>query len=335
MTITVLKPGLLASFQDLGRFGYQHLGVPVSGAMDGRAHRLANLLAGNAQHEATLEITLVGPTLQFNTAGCIAISGAQLTPSLNGTPIPNNRPITVSPGDKLTFGARTAGLRAYLAWHGGFNLLPVLGSYSTHLRGSMGGYQGRALRRDDTISVNTALCASDLDALQEQLWHLKVYLPAILGLLPRASVRAMRGPQTALFTEDSVSSLFTESFRISTDSERMGYRLNGPELTLKSPVQLLSEAISFGSIQVPADGNPIILMADRQTTGGYAKIAHITTTDLPVVAQAMPGESLQFTEITLAQAQHLDKQREEAFERLYQTLKPLRQLLEASVTAKT
>lgn len=180
--------------------------------------------------------------------------------------------------------------------------------------------------------VNTALNASDLDTLQENLWHLKVYLPAILGLLPRASVRAIRGPQTTLFTEASVTSLFTEGYRISTDSERMGYRLSGPELTLKSPVELLSEATSFGSIQVPADGQPIILMADRQTTGGYSKIAHITTTDLPVVAQAMPGETLRFTEISLTQAQQLDKQREEAFERLYQTLKPLRQLLEASIT---
>lgn len=334
MTITVLKPGLLSSFQDLGRFGHQHLGVPVGGAMDSRAHRLANLLAGNTEHEATLEITLVGPTLQFNTAGCIAISGAQLTPSLNGNPIPNNRPITVSPGDRLAFGARTSGLRAYLAWHGGFNLSPVLGSYSTYLRGNLGGYQGRALRSGDNLVVNTALTASNLDGLQDQLWHIKVYLPAILGLLPRASVRAMRGPQTQLFTEASVNSLFTEGYRISTDSERMGYRLSGPELRLCTPVQLLSEATSFGSIQVPADGNPIILMADRQTTGGYAKIAHIATTDLPVVAQAMPGETLKFTEITLTQAQHLDKQREEAFERLYQTLKPLRQLLEASVTPK-
>ncbi len=330
MTITVLKPGLLSSFQDLGRFGHQHLGVPVSGAMDGRAHRLANMLAGNPDHEASLEITLVGPVLQFNAAGCIAISGAQLNPQLNGEPIPNNRPITVRPGDVLTFGARVTGLRAYLAWYGGFALDPVLGSNSTYIRGGLGGFQGRALQKNDTLKLKVELDPVQLDALQEQLWQLKIYLPAILGLLPRDSVRAIRGPQTTLFTALSVQNFFECDYRVSTDSERMGYRLGGPELSLEIPVQLLSEATSFGSVQVPPDGNPIVLMADRQTTGGYAKIAHVATVDLPLVAQAMPGEILRFTEISLEQSQQLDKQRESAVQDLYQTLQPLRELLQAT-----
>lgn len=330
MTITVVKPGLLSTFQDLGRFGHQHLGVPVGGAMDGRAHRLANLLAGNPEHEATLEITLVGPTLQFHSAGCIAISGAQLNPALNGQPVPNNRPLTVRPSDILSFGVRQSGLRAYLAWHGGYVLPPVLGSRSTALRSGMGGFYGRALRKGDSIQAGAALHSEQLDALQKQLWNLKVYLPAILGLMPRQSVRATRGPQTDLFTPQSVTGFFSSEFRISTDSERMGYRLFGPELNLENTVELLSEATSFGSVQVPPDGQPIVLMADRQTTGGYAKIAHVATVDLPLVAQAMPGEALRFTEISLSQAQQLDHQREEAFERLYQTLKPLRQWLQAA-----
>ncbi|NYT65581.1 biotin-dependent carboxyltransferase family protein [Alcaligenaceae bacterium] len=331
MTITVLRPGLLSNFQDLGRFGHQHLGVPVSGAMDSRAHRLANLLAGNPEDEATLEITLVGPTLQFHTAGCIAISGAQLNPTLNDKAIPNNRPITVQAGDTLAFGTRTSGLRAYLAWHGGYNLPEVLNSRSTYLRGHLGGYQGRALLKGDTLTPKACLDPTNLDQLQEQLWKLRVYLPAILGFTPKHTIRAIKGPHTALFTEASIRDFFSSPYRISTDSERMGYRLGGPHLSLQQPkTQLLSEAISFGSVQVPPDGNPIVLMADRQTTGGYAKIAHIITVDLPLVAQAMPGEHLQFTEVTLAQAQQLDLEREAAFDRLYQTLKPLRELLEAS-----
>lgn len=330
MTITVLKPGLLSSFQDLGRFGHQHLGVPVSGVMDGRAHRLANMLAGNPDHEATLEITLVGPVLQFNAAGCMALSGAQLSPQLNGEPIPNNRPITVRAGDILTFGSRVTGLRAYLAWHGGFALDPVLGSNSTYIRGRLGGFQGRALEKNDTLKLNVELDPVRLDAAQQQLWQLKVYMPAILGGLPRDSVRVMRGPQTTLFTALSIRNFLECDYRISTDSERMGYRLGGPELSLETPVQLLSEATSFGSVQVPPDGNPIILMADRQTTGGYAKIAHVATIDLPMVAQAMPGEILRFTEISLEQSKQLDGQREEAFRGLYQALQPLRDLLQAT-----
>lgn len=328
MSITVIKPGLLSSFQDLGRFGHQHLGVPVGGAMDSRAHRLANLLVGNTQDEATLEVTLVGPTLRFEAAGCIAISGAQLNPTLNEQPIPNNRPIIVRPGDVLAFGARTAGLRSYIAWNGGIALPSVLGSRSTYLRGGFGGFHGRALRKGDVFNMLGDLEASPLDDLEQELWSIKVYLPAILGLIPRASIRVMRGMHTKLFTDSSIADFFAGEYRISPQSERMGYRLQGPQLSLKSSTQLLSEATSFGSIQVPPDGNPIILMADRQTTGGYAKIGHVATVDLPVIAQCMPGETLRFTEIALDQAQQLDSQREEAFERLQQALAPLRALLE-------
>ncbi|PLC48842.1 carboxylase [Pollutimonas subterranea] len=328
MSITVIKPGLLSSFQDLGRFGHQHLGVPVGGAMDGRAHRLANLLAGNTGDEATLEVTLVGPTLRFDAAGCIAISGAHLSPTLNQQPIPNNRPLIVRAGDVLAFGARTAGLRSYIAWNGGIALPSVLGSRSTYLRGGFGGFHGRALRKGDVLNMLGELDASALDDLEQELWRIKVYLPAILGLVPRASIRVMRGAHTPLFTDGSIADFFAGEYRIGPQSERMGYRLQGAQLLLKSSTQLLSEATSFGSIQVPPDGNPIILMADRQTTGGYAKIGHVATVDLPVIAQCMPGETLSFTEIALTQAQRLDSQREEAFAQLHRDLSPLRALFE-------
>lgn len=327
MSITVIKPGLQSSFQDLGRQGHQHLGVSVSGAMDARAHRLANLLAGNADDEATLEITLTGPTLRFDSPACIAISGALLSPSLNGEPIPNNRPLVVKPGDTLAFGARGSGLRAYLAVHGGFDIARVMGSRSTFLRGMFGGFQGRALKKGDQVQLRQSLTQRDLDALSDDIWKIKVYLPAILGFMPRSDIRVIRGPHADLFSGESLERFFSCDYQVAAQSERMGYRLNGAELMLEEPVQLTSEVTSFGTIQVPPDGNPIVLMADRQTTGGYAKIAHVATVDLPLVAQTMPGEVLRFHDITLAQAQQLDSEREQAFGRLFQGLAPLRELL--------
>lgn len=327
MSITVIKPGLQSSFQDLGRHGHQHLGVSVSGAMDARAHRLANMLAGNTDDHATLEITLSGPTLQFNTASCIAICGAPLSPMLNARAIPNNRPLIVKPGDTLAFGERTTGLRAYLAVYGGFDVPPVMGSRSTFLRGKFGGLDGRALRKDDELRLNRSLEGRDLDALSDEIWKIKVYLPAILGLNMRHDIRVMAGPHADRFTDTSLKQFFESAYRVSAQSERMGYRLEGPALALKEATQIVSEVTSFGTIQVPPDGRPIILMADRQTTGGYVKIGHVATVDLPLVAQTMPGESLRFQEITLAQAQQLDSQREEAFGRLHQGLASLRELL--------
>ncbi|MGB3290196.1 MAG: biotin-dependent carboxyltransferase family protein [Burkholderiaceae bacterium] len=327
MSVTVMKPGLLSSFQDLGRKGYQHLGVPVGGAMDLRAHRLANLLAGNPQDEATLEITLSGPTLRFESPACIAITGAALSPTVNGKPVPNNRPLILRKDDVLAFGARTAGLRAYVAWHGGIALPVLLSSRGTYLRGGFGGYQGRALRAGDVLPLRRQLGEHKPEALARALWDIKIYLPALLGLAPREAMRAMRGAHTVLFKDKSVKDFFSGEYRISPQSERMGYRLEGNTLELKSSAQLLSEATSFGSVQVPPDGKPIVLMADRQTTGGYAKIAHVASVDLPAIAQCMPGDTLRFTPIELEQAQDLDAQREAAFEQLRQALAPLRALL--------
>ena len=327
MSLVVLKPGLLSTIQDLGRHGLQHLGVPVGGAMDSRAHRLANLLVGNDENEATLEITFGGPTLRFDATACIAITGARLAPTLNGQAIANNRPLVVRQGDILAFGQREAGLRAYLAWHGGLSLAPVLGSRSTNLRAGLGGIEGRALRKGDVLHLNKPLPAQDLDELAGRLWDLRIYLPRALVAQPRPALRMIMGAHVPLFSEEALANLFSEPFRVSPDSDRMGYRLRGPRLALSEPVQLLSEAATFGSVQVPADGQPIILMADRQTTGGYAKIGHIASVDLPLVAQSVPGDSLRFSEIPLARAQQLDMLRETAFTQLYESLAPLRTLL--------
>lgn len=324
MSVTVIRPGLASTFQDCGRHGHQHLGMPVGGAMDLRAHQLANLIAGNAADVATLEITLLGPTLRFDAPALIAMAGADLSPRLNGLPAALGRPLVVHAGDILSFGERRNGVRCYLAWHGGIDLPWVMGSQSTYLRGGLGGFEGRALRKDDVLHMKSALRPDALEALENDLNARAIYLPATLANNPRPALRVMRGPHTPLFTEEAWNDFLNSSYRIANESDRMGYRLQGPTLALKENRQLLSECATFGSIQVPADGLPIVLMADRQSIGGYPKIGHVATVDLPQLAQQMPGEEIRFEEISLAQAQQLDNLREEALARLESSLEGMR-----------
>ncbi|MDH4401036.1 MAG: biotin-dependent carboxyltransferase family protein [Burkholderiaceae bacterium] len=327
MSMVILKPGMLSTFQDLGRFGHQHLGVSVAGAMDQRAHRLANMLVGNDPALATLEITLTGPTLRFTKPCCLALCGADLSANLNGQPLILNRPIVVRAKDELSFGVRQHGTRAYLAVHGGFALTPVLGSTSTYLRSAMGGWHGRALRRDDEIPLLRPLKDKGLEDLAMDLWSLKIYLPAALAESRQAFVRLIKGQQWDEFTPESCAALLTEPYRVSPDSERMGYRLQGAPLLMTTPRQMISEGTTFGTIQVPAGGQPIILMADRQTTGGYPKMAYVASVDLPRLAQMGPGDMVSFKAISLEQAQTLDVARAQAFATLADALQPVRNLL--------
>jgi len=329
MSVTVIKPGMLSSFQDRGREGYQHQGIPVAGAMDERAHRLANALAGNTGDPATLEITLTGPTLRFDLPACFALAGADLGATLNGLDIPVHRPLVARAGDTLAFGARAAtGVRAYLAVHGGFALPPVMGSQSTYLRSGFGGFKGRALAKGDQIALRTPLAEGrDLDALHQALWNLRIYLPGVVANKRRESIRFLPGMHWDAFSDASRQAFTTAEFRISPQSDRMGYRLAGPALSMDAPRQMLSEAACFGTVQVPAGGEAIILMADRQTTGGYPKIAQIATVDLPALAQTAPGQTLRFQQIAMEDAQRLDGERERAFAQLHEALAPLRAVL--------
>ncbi|WMD18815.1 biotin-dependent carboxyltransferase family protein [Achromobacter seleniivolatilans] len=329
MSVTVIKPGMLSSFQDRGREGYQHQGIPAAGAMDERAHRLANALAGNAGDPATLEMTLTGPTLRFDAPACFALAGADLGATLNGQDIPLHRPLVARAGDTLAFGAKPAvGVRGYLAVHGGFALPAVMESETTYLRSGFGGFQGRALVKGDQVPLRAALAADrDLDALQKDLWNLRVYLPGSLGNKRREFIRFLPGMHWQEFSEATRHAFGGAEFRISPQSDRMGYRLLGPALSMSQPRQMLSEAACFGTVQVPSGGEAIILMADRQTTGGYPKIAQIATVDLPVLAQYAPGQTLRFQLIELDEAQRLDGERERAFNQLHQALEPLRGLL--------
>lgn len=325
MSVTVLRPGLASTFQDCGRHGHQHLGIPVGGAMDLRSHQLANLIAGNTRDMASLEITLLGPTLEFNAATCIALAGADLSPTINGEPAAMGRPLILKAGDVLSFGERRHGVRCYLAWHGGIALPEVLGSQSTYLRGQLGGYQGRALRKGDVLPLKQHFHVEALEALSDDINALSIYLPSTLANNPRARLRVIRGPHTGLFTDEAVHTFLNSTYRISNESDRMGFRLQGPSLSLRENRQLLSEGVSLGSIQVPADGLPIVLMADRQSIGGYPKIGHIATVDLPQLAQQMPGDEVRFEEISLVQAQRLDKRREQALAALATSLEGMRE----------
>jgi biotin-dependent carboxylase-like uncharacterized protein len=333
-TVTVLKSGMLSSFQDLGRTGYQFLGVPVTGAMDERAHRLASILVGNPATRATLEITLVGPALRFDAPACFALAGADLHASLNGEYVPPLRPMLARADDLLAFPAHPEpgrGVRAYLAVHGGYDIEPVMESESTYLRGGFGGFHGRALAKGDIIGLNQPLRDEEvgLDDLDAATQSLRLYLPASLVHAPRAALRVMKGAHWNSFGAEAQQRFLEAEFRISPASDRMGYRLAGPDIKQHVAREMLSEAVCFGTVQVPSGGQPIVLMADRQTTGGYPKIAQVASVDLPLLAQLGPGQGVRFTLTELAEAQRLDQAREHAYDALSTELAPLRERLSA------
>lgn len=282
--IIVVKPGLLTSVQDLGRFGYQASGVPVAGPMDSFSHRLANQLVGNDPTAATLEITLIGPELTVGADTTMAISGAHFDVTCDDRPVAMGASFGVRAGSRLKFGRVHQGARAYLAVAGGVQTAPVLGSRATHLVSRMGGVAGRALVAGDRIPIAAEA------APRPHRKSAGLMLPS----RGRALLRVLLGPQDHWFAPDAVKSLMGVSFRISPRSNRMGYRLEGPPLSRVKDGELISEPVGLGAIQVPAAGEPILLMADRQTAGGYPKIGHVISADLPLAGQLAPGDFIEF-----------------------------------------
>jgi len=332
MNIEVLKPGVLSTLQDSGRVGFQRFGVPVCGVMDEWSHRVANVLVGNSEHEATLEITLMGPSLRFAETALIAISGADLSPRIGEHALPQGTPVLVRAGSQLDFGRRVAGMRAYLAVHGGFAVARVMDSRSTYVRGAFGGFEGRALRKGDVLPVAASRVEDAFPQLAAKL-HAGTLPFATVDAAPKASapsggspttLRVMTGQQWDAFTPQARRSLCEAEFRLSPQSDRMGFRLEGPQLALSEPLEMISEAVAFGTMQVPPDGNPIVLMADRQTTGGYPKIASVASVDLPLLAQMTPQQGLRFALISLEQAQALDLARERAIADIGKQVQALR-----------
>ncbi|MFD2718913.1 biotin-dependent carboxyltransferase family protein [Hymenobacter monticola] len=314
MSLNILRPGLLTTVQDLGRHGYQADGVVVSGAMDAVALRVGNLLVGNAEDAAGLEITVLGPRIRFEADHLIALTGAHLSPTLNGRSVGMNRPVWVAAGTELAFGAAAAGCRAYLAVAGGVAVPLVLGSRSTYLRAGLGGLHGRALRAGDVLPtapptpLGQKLMAMLAALASPKTWAQASYTPGprLCGTpLPATTVRAIAGPEHEQFSPASQRAFWQQPFRVSPEADRMGYRLQGPELNRQTNAELLSGAVTFGTVQVPASGQPIALMADHQTTGGYPRLAQVITADFPVLAQLRPGQQLWFQRVTLAEAQAL------------------------------
>ncbi|NMH67814.1 biotin-dependent carboxyltransferase [Bacillus sp. RO3] len=325
--IAVRKPGLLSTIQDLGRNGYQKYGVIVSGSMDPLAHRIANMLVGNEENEAVLEITLIGPSLEFQETTLISICGGDLSPSINGKPVPLRRSLLIKAGSVLTFGGCRSGCRSYLAIAGGFNVPPVMNSKSTYVRAGIGGLNGSSLKEGDVLESGTIHKKSE-DIIEYLLPYLEgndfteidwsISSEFISAYQQKKSIRVIPGTEYELFSAESREQFFNKSFKVSAQSDRMGYRLEGPSLHLESPLEMISEAVAFGTIQVPSNGNPIILLADRQTTGGYPRMGYIATVDLPLLAQAKPGEELTFNRVSHDVAQELYIDRERQLRQLHQ-----------------
>jgi antagonist of KipI len=300
-TIEVLEPGLFTTVQDLGRYGYQRYGVPVSGALDPFALRVANLLVANDEGEAGLEITLVGPQLLFLADAVIALTGGDLRPELNGRPRPMWQAVLAPRGSVLAFAGAREGVRSYLAIAGGIDVPPVLGSRSTYVRGRFGGLDGRPLRKGDRLHVRVP-AANGASAGRT--------LPA--ELVPRYSheptVRVVLGPQDDAFTERGIRTFLSAPYTVTPESDRMGYRLEGPRIEHKAGPDIVSDGTPLGAVQVTGDGMPIILLADRGTTGGYTKIATVITVDIPKLAQAAPEDRVFFQAISIAEAHQLLRQ---------------------------
>lgn len=283
-TLTVVRGGMLTTVQDLGRWGHQASGVPVAGPMDAYSHRLANRLVGNDPDAAALEITLVGPELDADGHAVCAVCGAAFEVLVGGRPAPMNQAFDVRRGERVTFGRRVAGARATLSIRGGVDVPPVLGSRSTSLVSGMGPFGGRALIAGDVLPVGM----SAPSAVSTR--------PGRPLRLPEGGARlhVMAGPHDQRFTPGARELFSGGRFTVTTKSNRMGYRLDGPPMSLEPNAEILSDATPIGSVQVPRSGQPILLMADRQTTGGYPKIATVITADLPLAGQLAPGDWISF-----------------------------------------
>lgn len=320
MKIQVKKGGPLTTLQDLGRNGYQKYGVIVSGAMDQVSLRLGNLLVGNKESEGALEMTLSGPALKVPAGLVFAITGADLQAKLGGSPVPRNRAIYVKQDGLLTFGFAQEGCRGYLTVAGGFAVPEVMGSKSTYLRAKLGGVEGRPLQSGDEMETGA------LNEAQEALSQKLAKLPGKdfssfgwsipeTSLFSSSPIRVAEGLQYDWFKDESVRTFFTTAYTITPEADRMGYRMDGEKLEYKEEgKQLISEPVTFGSIQVPADGKPIVLMADCQTTGGYPKIGQVIQADLPRLGQMKPGQRVYFQLVNLAEAEKALARQEKVFQ---------------------
>lgn len=327
MGIRVLKAGMLTTVQDLGRNGYQSQGFSVAGVMDVRSFKIANLLLDNPENEAVLEFTLIGPTLQFTSDTIIAITGGDFQPMINGEPAPMYTALYMKRGDILKFGSARTGSRGYIAFSSYLDIPVVMGSRCTNLKSKIGGYKGRKLKDEDYIGFRIK----------------RRYLPFFLSRKldldefdeEEVTLRVVMGPQDDMFTKQGIHTLLSETYTVTSDFDRMGCRLEGSFIASKNGSDIISDGIAFGSIQVPAHGKPIILLADRQTTGGYAKIATVATVDIPKLVQRKTDHKIRFQAITVEEAQKLYLEEEKQYVAMRSQIHtPCKEVLDCRLVAK-
>lgn len=323
--VRVLSPGLATTVQDLGRPGWRAWGVPAGGAADGLALRIANLLVGNPQGAAALELTLMGPTLEFCCESVVALCGASFEAWLDGEALEPMRPYYAPRGAVLAVRRASAGCRGVLAVAGGVAVPAVLGSRSTYVRARLGGLAGRPLAADDLLPLGPLPAGAErlLARLRQRSRSGQgpgrapfAAASSLCPAVPRqgsgqpAVLRALPGREADRFAPEAAGRFWNEPYTVRPEADRMGARLSGPPLPLAAPASMVSEAVAPGVVQVPPDGQPIVLLPDCGTTGGYPRIAHVAAADLPVLAQLQPGSTLLFRRITPLEAEQLVLERE-------------------------
>ena len=327
MGVRVLKAGMLTTVQDLGRTGYQSQGFSVAGVMDVRSFKIANLLLDNPENEAVLEFTLIGPTLQFTSETIIAITGGDFSPTVNGKPVPMYTALYMNRGDILKFKSARTGSRGYIAFSSYLDIPVVMGSRCTNLKSQIGGFKGRKLKDEDYLGFRIK----------------RRYLPFFLSrsLEPDSfekeseTLRVVMGPEDDAFSKQGIETFLNNEYTVTSDFDRMGCRLDGPFIAPKESSDIISDGIAFGSIQVPSHGKPIILLVDRQTTGGYAKIATVATVDIPKLVQRKTDHKIKFEASTVQEAQKLYLEEEQKYRDMRAKIHtPCREVLDCRLVAK-
>lgn len=318
---------MLTTVQDLGRTGYQSQGFGVSGVMDVRSFKIANLLLDNPENEAVLEFTLMGPTLEFTSETIIAVTGGDFQPHVNGKPVKMYTAIYMHRGDILTFSGARTGSRGYIAFSSYLDIPVVMGSRSTNIKCSIGGYKGRRLMDGDYVGFRI------------KRRYLTYYLSRTLDLdefdQNEVTLHVIMGPQDDHFTADGRKAFLNSEYTVTSEFDRMGCRLEGPFIAYKNTSDIISDGIAFGAVQVPSHGKPIILLSDRQTTGGYAKIATVISVDIPKLVQRKTDHKIRFQAVTVEEAQRLlqDEIRElDGFRK--QIAQPCKEVLDCRLVAK-
>jgi antagonist of KipI len=307
MTIRVAKPGFFTTVQDLGRYGYAHLGISPGGAADSLSFRIANLLVGNEANTPALEMTLLGATLEFEESAVIAITGANCGCKTCEDQVPANAAVELPAGAVLQCGSMTTGARSYLVVQGGFDVPLVMGSASTFVAAHFGGFQGRRLQKGDVLLVGKhdakRVRALRPDALDRVYTH--------------GPLRITKGAQQDWFSSEAFEKLCSSTYVVSEQSDRTGLRLKGAAMQPRKQVELLTDGIPLGAIQVPQDGQPIILFVDQQTTGGYPKIANMIAADMHRVGQLRPRDEVRFSEVSIAEAVEAQREQEKRLQKIF------------------